>query len=48
MARQEDGPWQRWPMSDSECPFRVLTDVTFEGFTIADLVERPSFGSCGA
>ncbi len=35
-------------MSASECLFRVLTDVTFEGFTIADLVERPSFVPCGA
>jgi hypothetical protein len=43
VVREEDGPWQCLPMSASECLFRVLTDVTFEKFTIAHLVERPSF-----
>lgn len=43
VAREEDGPWQCLPMSAPECLFRVLTDVTFEEFTIAHLVERPSF-----
>lgn len=43
VAREEDGAWQCLPMSASECLFRVLTDVTFEEFTIADQVERPYF-----
>ncbi|MFI6575026.1 SMI1/KNR4 family protein [Nocardiopsis sp. NPDC050513] len=43
VARTEASSWQRLPMSASECLFRVLTDVTFEEFTIADQVERPYF-----
>ncbi|WP_232832053.1 hypothetical protein [Nocardiopsis sp. FIRDI 009] len=43
VARTEVSPWQRLPMSASECLLRVLTDVTFEEFTIADLVGRPYF-----
>ncbi|MCY9783492.1 SMI1/KNR4 family protein [Nocardiopsis sp. EMB25] len=43
VARTEVSPWRRLPMSASECLFRVLTDVSFTEFTIADLMERPSF-----
>ncbi|MFF8768329.1 SMI1/KNR4 family protein [Nocardiopsis dassonvillei] len=43
VAREEAGAWRCLPMSASECLLRVLTDVTFEEFTIADQVERPYF-----
>ncbi|MDT0326978.1 SMI1/KNR4 family protein [Nocardiopsis lambiniae] len=43
VAREEAGDWQLLPMSASECLFRVLTDVTFEDFTVADMVDPPFF-----
>lgn len=43
VVRSEVSDWQLLPMSASECLFRVLTDVTFEKFTVAHLVDPPFF-----
>ncbi|MFY7064663.1 hypothetical protein ACOQFV_02250 [Nocardiopsis changdeensis] len=43
VAREEADDWQLLTMSASECLFRVLTDATFEDYTIADMVDPPFF-----
>ncbi|WP_369033167.1 SMI1/KNR4 family protein [Streptomyces adonidis] len=43
VAQEEMGGWKKFEMSMSEFVFRVLTDVEFEEFTVADLVDPPYF-----
>ncbi|WP_326647231.1 MULTISPECIES: SMI1/KNR4 family protein [unclassified Streptomyces] len=45
VAREEIGAWQEFSMPMSEFVFRVLTDVEFEEFTVAHLIERPFYRS---
>lgn len=43
LARQEGGEWKVHEMSMSEFTYRMLLDVAFDGFTIADLVPDPFY-----
>ncbi|WP_340558535.1 SMI1/KNR4 family protein [Streptomyces sp. GSL17-111] len=43
VAREEDGEWSTFDVSCAEFVYRLLTDVSFEDFTIAHLVDLPSY-----
>jgi hypothetical protein len=43
VARTHSEGWQRYSMTMSEFVYRVLTDVGFEDFTVADTVDPPYF-----
>ncbi|MFE9173316.1 SMI1/KNR4 family protein [Streptomyces kebangsaanensis] len=43
VARSHSEGWHTYPMTMSEFVHRVLHDVGFEGFTVADVVDPPYF-----